>query len=87
MATRNHRRECKPPWYVCLAMIDKNPAVQNHNFNLKNVAVELIPEHRAERANVSIEELESMRVSRPAVPASKNGLEVICGGSCEIGAH
>ena len=66
----------------------QNPAVQNHNFNLKNVAVELIPESRTtQRAELSIEELEAMRVSRPAVPASKNGLEVICGASCEIGAH
>ena len=69
-------------------MIEQNPAVQNHNFNLKNLAVELIPEPRAaERADLSIEALEAMRVDRPAVPASKNGLEVICGASCEIGAH
>jgi hypothetical protein len=69
-------------------MIEHNPAVQNHNFNLKNVAVDLIPEARpAERAEISMTELEAMRVGRPAVPASKHGLEVICGGSCEIGAH
>ncbi|HVV86683.1 MAG TPA: hypothetical protein VHE35_26675 [Kofleriaceae bacterium] len=69
-------------------MAEQNPAVQNHNFNLKNVAVELIPEtHQAAKADLSIEELEAMRVGRPAVPASKNGLEVICGASCEIGAH
>lgn len=69
-------------------MIELNPATQNHKFNLKNVAVELIPEATAtERVVMSIEELEAMRVGRPAVPASKNGLEVICGGSCEIGAH
>ena len=69
-------------------MIEQNPAVQNQNFNLKNVEVELIPEsHSAQRADLSIEQLEAMRVSRPAVPASKNGLEVICGASCEIGAH
>ena len=68
-------------------MIENKPAVQNQNFNLKNEAVELIPEPRSERADISIEELETMRANRPAVPASKNGLEVICGGSCEIGAH
>ena len=69
-------------------MAEKNPAVQNENFNLKNVAVELIPESGpAQRADLSVEELEAMRVGRPAVPASKNGLEVICGASCEIGAH
>ena len=67
-------------------MVEQNPAVQNQN--LKNVAVELIPESRsAQRAELSVEELEAMRVSRPAVPASRNGLEVICGASCEIGAH
>lgn len=68
-------------------MIENKPAVQNQNFNLKNEAVELIPTPGAERADLSIEELEAMRANRPAVPASKNGLEVICGGSCEIGAH
>jgi len=68
-------------------MIERKPAVQNQNFNLKNEAVDLIPEPRAERADISMQELEAMRAERPAVPASKNGLEVICGGSCEIGAH
>jgi len=68
-------------------MIEQKPAVQNHNFNLKNVAVDLIPEPRSERAEISMEDLEALRASRPAVPASKNGLEVICGASCEIGAH
>jgi hypothetical protein len=68
-------------------MIEQNPAVQTQNFNLKNVAVELIPAPRTERAEISMAELEAMRASRPAVPASKNGLEVICGASCEIGAH
>jgi hypothetical protein len=68
-------------------MIEHKPATQNQNFNLKNVAVDLIPEHAPERAEISMADLEAMRVERPAVPASKNGLEVICGGSCEIGAH
>ncbi|HEY4178793.1 MAG TPA: hypothetical protein VGM90_18230 [Kofleriaceae bacterium] len=65
----------------------QNPAVQNHNFNLKNTAVDLIPERSAQPADISMEELEALRVSHAAVPASKNGLEVICGASCEIGAH
>jgi hypothetical protein len=69
-------------------MAEQNPAVQNHNFNLKNVEVELIPESRSsQRAQLTIAELEAMRVGRPAIPASKNGLEVICGASCETGAH
>lgn len=69
-------------------MAEQNPAVQNQNFNLKNVAVDLIPDARtAQQADMSIEELEALRVNRPSVPASKNGLEVICGASCETGAH
>ena len=64
-----------------------NPAVQNHNFNLKNTAVDLIPERSAQPADISMEELEALRVNHAAVPASKNGLEVITGASCEIGAH
>jgi hypothetical protein len=71
-------------------MIEHNPAVQTQNFNLKNVAVDLIPTPGTEgnaRAELSIAELEAMRANRPAVPASKHGLEVICGASCEIGAH
>lgn len=69
-------------------MAEQNPAVQNQNFNLKNVAVDLIPETRtAQPVEMSMEDLEALRVGRPSVPASKNGLEVICGASCEIGAH
>jgi hypothetical protein len=68
-------------------MVEQKPATQNQNFNLKNVAVDLIPEHATEQVEISMTDLEAMRAERPAVPASKNGLEVICGGSCEIGAH
>jgi hypothetical protein len=62
--------------------------VQSDFFNLKNVSVELVPiAPRPERAFLTIGELEGMRTKRPAVPASKHGLETICGASCEIGAH
>lgn len=62
--------------------------VSSDLFGLKNVPVELVPvAPRAERASLTIAELEAMRTKRPAVPASKHGLEVICGASCEIGAH
>jgi hypothetical protein len=68
-------------------MIKPAAQTQTQNFNLKHVAVDLIPTPRGERAEISLEDLEALRASRPAVPASKNGLEVICGASCEIGAH
>ena len=62
--------------------------VSSDLFALKNVPVELVPvAPRAERASVTVAELEAMRTKRAAVPASKYGLEVICGASCEIGAH
>jgi len=56
------------------------------NFELKNTAVEL---HRtgSEYASMSIEALETMRTARPAVPASKHSLEMICGASCETAAQ
>jgi len=68
-------------------MAEQNPAAQDQNFNLKNVEVALIPKSRRAPADISVQELERLRVNRPAIPASKNGLEVICGASCEIGAH
>ena len=61
---------------------------QKDRFNLKNVSVALVPRVAySERAFLTLEELEAMRTQRPAVPASKHGLETICGASCEIGAH
>jgi len=57
-------------------------------FSLKTVSVTLIPRASCSgRAFVTLDELESMRTQRPTVPASKHGLETICGASCEIGAH
>lgn len=63
-------------------------ATQSNNFNLKTEAVELVG-HRdtPERVFLSIEDLEKMRVEGAAIPASKHGLEVICGASCETGAQ
>ena len=64
------------------------PKVQTDLFNLKNLPVELVPiAPRSERAFLTVAQLEAMRTQRPAVPASKHGLEAICGASCEIGAH
>ena len=57
-------------------------------FDLKNAVVELLPApRRSEQATLTIAELEAMRVHRSAIPASKHGLEAVCGASCEIGAH
>ncbi len=57
------------------------------NFNLKNVAVELVLSGQpAQRTTMSVRELEALRSDR-AVPASKYGLEAICGASCETGAQ
>lgn len=58
------------------------------NFNLKNLSVELVPSARsAERAVMSVRDLEALRTERRSVPASKHGLETICGASCETGAQ
>lgn len=60
------------------------------NFNLKNVVVDLFVTDRSTTAapvDVSLDALEAMRVSRRIIPASKYGLERICGASCETGAQ
>lgn len=63
-------------------------AVQSTNFDLKHETVELIAGVDATRHSaVSVADLEEMRTLRPAVPASKHGLEVITGASCETGAQ
>jgi len=38
-------------------------------------------------APISLEALELGRTMRSAIPASKHGLENICGASCETGAQ
>lgn len=62
-------------------------SVSVSKFNLKHMSVDLIrrPAIPA-RAEVSTEALEAVRTARQSVPASKHGLEVICGASCETGA-
>jgi hypothetical protein len=58
------------------------------NFDLKNTQAVLIAPHGASQQVVmSVQQLEAIRTTRRAVPASKHGLEVICGGSCETGAQ
>lgn len=63
-------------------------ATPSGNFNLKNEVVELIPAGVASRhATLDIATLEGFRTSQAIIPASKHGLEAICGASCETGAQ
>ncbi|WDZ85843.1 hypothetical protein [Micromonospora cathayae] len=62
-------------------------AVQSTNFGLKNEHVALIPAGSVEAAVIGVRELEAMRTTASFVPASKHGLEVITGASCETGAQ
>ena len=56
-------------------------------FNLKEFPVELVPvDYGYERAELTLHELEIIRTARPNISASKNGLETVCGASCETGA-
>jgi len=57
------------------------------NFQLKNCSVDLLPSSRSDRAELSLSQLEAMRTASPSIPASKHGLEAICGASCETGAQ
>ena len=63
-------------------------AVLRSNFDLKNTETMLITaQGAAQTVSMSLRDLEAFRVVRHPVPASKHGLEVICGGSCETGAQ
>jgi hypothetical protein len=69
-------------------MVREASALNNSNFDLNNVSVELVPASRLpERRSVSMQELEALRTERRPVTASKHGLETICGASCETGAQ
>ena len=62
-------------------------AVQSSNFDLKNETVELFSDvHASRTVAMSVATLEGLR-AEGAVSASKNGLEVITGASCETGAQ
>lgn len=68
-------------------MLSKTDSATESNFNLKNIAVDLVPAGPARRVQMTVSDLEAMRVGRRPVPASKHGLEAICGASCETGAQ
>lgn len=64
--------------------IKANVSTQS-NFDLKRIVVARATTARTKV--VSLADLEAARVGRQSVPASKFGLEVICGASCETGAQ
>lgn len=67
---------------------EASAVAQSSNFNLKNEFVELVrTNHTSERTFIAIKDLEAMRTKRQDIPASKHGLETICGASCETGAQ
>jgi hypothetical protein len=61
--------------------------IQTDNYALKGEYVELISENRSSTStSVSLAELERIRTKGTPVPASKHGLETICGASCDTAA-
>lgn len=68
-------------------LVQTSSAISNL-FDLKLSPVELIDETiAAEQVAMTIEELEAIRTAAHVLPASKYGLEVLCGASCETGAQ
>ena len=55
--------------------------------DLKKMHIDVVARRTHGRVEVSIEALEAMRTNRNPISASKSGLEVICGASCETGAQ
>ena len=53
------------------------------NYEMKENLLELPPQTGTQ---LSLSELEARRTTAAFVPASKFGLEAICGASCEVGA-
>jgi hypothetical protein len=60
---------------------------QSSNFHLKHEVVDLVGDRRSEPMTMTVEDLEALRTERSAIPASKHGLETICGASCDTGAQ
>jgi hypothetical protein len=55
-------------------------------FAIKEQHVNLIGGEEHSFNTVEFDQLEASRVQGSNVPASKHGLEVLCGASCETGA-
>ena len=70
-----------------MAEVSLSPT-QLNNFDLKFQSVDLITGRDASKStSFGLRELEAIRVGEASVPASRHGLEVICGASCETGAQ
>ena len=84
--------KCPPEWIIHLlrevsVLTEKLQPSQIDNHALKNEEVELIGENRSSAiADISLEQLENIRTKGSSVPASKHGLEAICGCSCDTAA-
>ncbi|HWC47662.1 MAG TPA: hypothetical protein VG448_02130 [Solirubrobacterales bacterium] len=59
---------------------------KSNGFALKEQQVDLIRPGDGISTTMTVADLEMLRVQSPSVPASKHGLEIICGASCETGA-
>jgi hypothetical protein len=68
-------------------MLDAATTAQSSNFELKKQVVDLLGAPVVGRASVTLDDLEAIRTRTAVVPASRSGLETICGASCETGAH
>jgi hypothetical protein len=60
---------------------------QSTNFDLKHQEVELIRVSKRSAAVIGLRELEAFRVTAPAVPSSRHGLEAICGCTSETATN
>jgi len=68
-------------------VLEKRKAETQDYFALKTTEVDLVGKFESVPAShLTIEDLEAMRVGRQTLPASKHGLDAVCGASCDIGA-
>lgn len=61
----------------------KTSQISNFSLKTRYVALHAPQDGRT----LSVTELEALRAEAPGLSASKHGLEVICGASCETGAQ
>ena len=64
--------------------LSSNTTASNYALKYDEIALSSSPMTKLE--HVSLSKLEAMRVQTEPLTASKLGLEVICGASCEISA-
>lgn len=69
-------------------MLDVTALDKGAAFDLKYEQVELTRPGVGRRNSAkTLQDLEATRVGRGALPASRNGLEAICGASCDTAAQ